>query len=97
VITEPSVLVAEFSTDVTEVLDTTLLLAPVPMQRIVSVTAPAAMRALRVIAADGRTVLRSNPGALTYDLNVAQLDAGTYVIIADLENGDQLRQRSIKQ
>jgi hypothetical protein len=97
VITEPSVLVAEFSTAMTEVQDPTLLLAPVPMQHMVSVTAPAPMRTLRVIALDGRVVLRSTPGTQTYDLNVAQLDAGPYLIIAGLENGDQLWQHTVKQ
>jgi uncharacterized repeat protein (TIGR01451 family) len=97
VITEPSVLVAEFSTAMTDVQGPTLLLAPVPMQHTLSVTAPAPMRTLRVIAVDGRVVLRSSPGTQTYELYVAQLDAGPYVIIAELENGEQLRHRIIKQ
>jgi hypothetical protein len=82
VITEPSVLVAEFSTGVDEAADGRIKVHPNPTSDQVRITVPAdATRTYRVFGADGRDV---QPPAVWSDdrllLDAAHLAPGFYVI-----------------
>ena len=82
VITPPSVLVAEFSTELEEVAKGRIVVHPNPTADLVRVTVPpGASRTYRVFAADGREVqlpaMWSNDDLL---LDASQLGTGLYVI-----------------
>ncbi len=82
VITEPSVLVAEFSTGVDEAADGRINVHPNPTSEQVRITVPSdATRTYRVFGADGREV--QMPGTWSNDvllLDASHLESGLYVI-----------------
>ncbi len=80
VITEPSVLVAEFITGVSSVEDVDLTLSPVPATDQLRVTSSTMIRSLRVITADGREVLSERIDAHTTMLDIGRLASGVYVL-----------------
>ncbi|MBK8228272.1 MAG: DUF11 domain-containing protein [Flavobacteriales bacterium] len=96
VITEPSVLVAEFSTGVGEEGTIRLQLAPVPVTDQLNVAAAMEMLSVRIIAADGREVDRRSVRASSAVIDVSGLKAGAYLISATLATGNEVRERFIK-
>ncbi len=97
VITEPSVLTAEFSTGVGEARRTNLLLSPVPVIDQLNVASPIEIRSVRLVAADGRDAGQRSVRATSAAIDVSRLNAGAYLLIAELENGTTSRERFIKQ
>ncbi|MBK6831758.1 MAG: hypothetical protein IPG92_13905 [Flavobacteriales bacterium] len=73
VITEPSVLVAEFSTGVADASSSELVLSPVPVSDLLTVQASSAIAAVRIMAADGREVLPSNTRGSGSSIDVSRL------------------------
>ena len=97
VITEPSVLVAEFSTAVQAQGQEQVRLQPNPAADRLMVKAATSMRTLRIIAADGREVLAQSGWASTASIDVSGLQPGAYLLIANQANGREARTRFIKQ
>ena len=97
VITEPSVLVAEFSTGVREDRSRELSLSPVPVSDRLRVTASIGIASLRIIAADGREVSAFGVNSSSTEIDLDQLRAGAYLLIATLIDGNEARERFIKQ
>ncbi|MBK8497767.1 MAG: T9SS type A sorting domain-containing protein [Flavobacteriales bacterium] len=96
VITEPSVLVAEFSTGVGEEGTTSLLLSPVPVIDQLNVVSPIEIRSVRIVAADGRDVTQRTVRSSTAAIDVSTLKAGAYLLIATMTNGNAVRERFLK-
>ena len=96
VITEPSVLVAEFSTGVNDVTGPILTMAPVPTHDLLQVSTSALMTKVALIAADGRHVLTRSISSNTIVLDVAPLKAGPYLLITTMEDGTAVRGRFVK-
>jgi uncharacterized repeat protein (TIGR01451 family) len=81
VITEPSVLTAEFSTDVRSEHDQQLLrVFPVPATHSLTVLADKAMRSLEVFGADGRSVLQATARSSSAMLDIQPLPVGIYFL-----------------
>ena len=82
VITEPSVLVAEFSTGVGRIPFTTMLIAPNPATDILRVTLQTALRTnAQVLSVDGRTIaVPITQQAHALELDVRFLAPGPYLI-----------------
>jgi hypothetical protein len=98
VITEPSVLVAEFSTGTGEVQHENLIaLAPVPASDELIVTSEEAIGLVRILAADGREVLQVNARSTHARIDLNGFSSGAYLLVAELENGTTARERFIKQ
>ncbi len=99
VITEPSVLVAEFSTTVGRgepVEPRQLVLAPVPVNDELWITADGAMEDVVILAADGREVMRRSVHASNVVLDLFSLGAGTYFLVATRTDGGVARERFVK-
>ncbi|MBL0126486.1 MAG: T9SS type A sorting domain-containing protein [Flavobacteriales bacterium] len=97
VITEPSVLTAEFSTGVAAVEIEGVALSPVPTTDHLRVSSNVPIDAIAVLSVDGRVVIRQRVTASTIDLNVSGLNVGAYLLIATLNNGSVVRESFIKQ
>ena len=98
VITEPSVLVAEFSTEVPAREQGYLRVAPNPANDRITVSAfDGAIEFVRIVAADGRTVMTKAVRADQLTLDVSLLDSGWYVLLAACSNGRIERYPFIKQ
>ncbi len=98
VITEPSVLTAEFSTGIANSTRLTgLSLAPVPVRDVLHFTSGQELTGLQVIAADGRLVLSAPVHGVNGSIRVSELKAGTYLIIGMRNDGSTVRQRFVKQ
>jgi uncharacterized repeat protein (TIGR01451 family) len=95
IITEPSVLVAEFSTGVAQENTTVITLAPNPATDEVIVTGAGMIDHVRIVASDGRTILARNPMAYRDAIEVSSLKAGAYLLIAELANGTHAREHFI--
>ncbi|MBK9629113.1 MAG: T9SS type A sorting domain-containing protein [Flavobacteriales bacterium] len=81
-ITEPSVLMAEFSTGVTNQIGNNVYLSPNPTTDLLNVRLPGnADRTFMVVAADGRTIaVPSKPTAQGLQLDTRSLPSGLYLI-----------------
>ncbi len=98
VITEPSVLVAEFSTGVNEARGSVLQVVPNPANDVVIVSVgEGSMDRLCVLAMDGREVMTATPRSARATLDLTALNAGVYVIKTELTNRAVVNQRIIKQ
>ncbi|MBL7951581.1 MAG: T9SS type A sorting domain-containing protein [Flavobacteriales bacterium] len=99
VITEPSVLVAEFSTGTRDQApgQGRLRLLPNPARDQLLVNAEGTMTAVRIIAADGREVLRTRVRSTHASIVLEQLKAGVYFISASFMDGSEIRERFIKE
>ena len=97
VITEPSVLVAEFSTGVGEVDEPRLQLSPVPVSDQLNVSSYVEIRSVRIFTADGREVDHRSIKATSGTIDVSVLNAGAYLLVATMSNGSTVRKRFIKQ
>ena len=98
VITEPSMLVAEFSTGMQgqPQEQEAMLLVPNPVSDELRISANSSIASLRVISADGREVLARSVRAANASITVDQLQAGAYLLIATFTNGTEARERFIK-
>ncbi len=99
VITEPSVLVAEFSTGVPDAFNGgDVDVFPNPTNGSVTVRSLTGdMRSLALLAMDGRTVLAERlSGVSMAQIDVAAIASGTYVVVITTGIGEQLRTRLIK-
>jgi uncharacterized repeat protein (TIGR01451 family) len=96
IITEPSVLVAEFSTGVEQEERSALSLAPVPASDELILSSGVAMANVRILGADGREVIRMAARSTHVRIELSGLKSGAYLLIAELENGNMARERFIK-
>ena len=100
VITEPSVLVAEFSTGVGHGPTGSgrqLSLLPNPaIDRLLVCASDGTIEMIILVAADGREVLRHSTRAASTTLDVSGLASGSYLLIAILNNGSVARGRFMK-
>ncbi len=97
VITEPSVLIAEFSTGLEQQERSAISLAPVPASDELIVTSSDAIANVRILAADGRDVMRMSARSTHVRIDLNGLKSGAYLLLAELENGTTARERFIKQ
>jgi len=97
VITEPSVLVAEFSTTVQELALEHMRLQPNPVrdQLLVSVDQGSIER-IRIVSMDGREVLSRSERGSSIVIAVDRFADGNYVMELTLSNGAMLRERFSK-
>ena len=97
VITEPSVLVAEFSTGVNSTSGSTLMLAPNPASDRVLVSAGGATIAdLRIFSMDGREVMRSIIRNASGVIDIAALPSGPYTVVVAMADDHKLTTHIIK-
>jgi len=99
VITEPSVLVAEFSTGVPDAFNGgDVDVFPNPTNGSVTVRSLSGdMRSLALLAMDGRTVLAERLSGISMtEIDLASIASGTYVVVITTGTGEQLRTRLIK-
>ena len=96
VITEPSVLSAEFSTSVDERSGADLQLAPNPAQEQLRIISDGTIGTIVVIGADGREVIRRSVRSMNFILDVAGLGAGAYFLTANMTNGSVVHERFIR-
>jgi uncharacterized repeat protein (TIGR01451 family) len=99
VITEPSVLVAEFSTGVQaqEQEQAQLLLQPNPASDQLRVSIDdGSIDAMTIVAADGREVMRRRVRSMSLTIDVKGLSAGSYFLLATLDSGIVVRECFIK-
>jgi uncharacterized repeat protein (TIGR01451 family) len=100
VITEASVLIAEFSTGTQAEgpgeVGRQLTLFPNPAQGSVMISAPSLMRSVQVFAADGREVVCRSVRSSNSTIDVTGLRAGSYYLFATLNNGSVVREQFIK-
>ncbi|HRH71209.1 MAG TPA: T9SS type A sorting domain-containing protein [Flavobacteriales bacterium] len=98
VITEPSVLVAEFSTHVSEAAGDGILIVPNPASDQLRISLPGGViHSVRVMAMDGRTVLTPTMKGESIAVDVSTLPVGSYVVSCNTWNGRPLHTRFIKQ
>jgi len=98
VITEPSVLTAEFSTGVQWQAQEqeAMRLLPNPVNDELRISANSSIATLRIISADGREVLAQALRAANASISVGHLRAGAYLLIAAFTDGTEARERFIK-
>ncbi|MFZ1331196.1 MAG: T9SS type A sorting domain-containing protein [Flavobacteriales bacterium] len=98
IITEPSVLVAEFSTGMQEQAQGQgqVRLLPNPVEDQLTVSSSGIIGLIRIISADGREVVRWNSGGGSASIDVKELKSGAYLLIAELNNGTSAHARFIK-
>jgi uncharacterized repeat protein (TIGR01451 family) len=100
VITEPSVLVAEFSTAIrTQDGATAMHVFPNPVDQVLSITMSnaASPYALEVLTLDGRLVAAHRASGPSFNLNVGDLAAGSYCIHVFDADGGEHRGRFFKR
>ena len=97
VITEPSVLVAEFSTGVGESIVAELELSPVPAARQLRIAAKSTIAAVRIISPDGREMQFQRMRSNSAEIDIAHLVPGSYLLAVVFENGTVAHKRFIKQ
>ena len=97
VITEPSVLVAEFSTGISHEHEVTLGLSPVPVREKLLLSCKIPIASMVIVGLDGREAFHRNVYGSTMEIDVADATAGTYVLVATLTDGTVVRERFIKQ
>ncbi|HRH71211.1 MAG TPA: T9SS type A sorting domain-containing protein [Flavobacteriales bacterium] len=96
VITEPSVLEAEFSTGVQERSQDAIRMMPNPVNDELRISSNSGIASLRIIAADGREVLARTVRAANTSIAVDRLQAGAYLLHATFTDGTEARERFIK-
>ena len=91
VITEPSLLVAEFSTGIHTVDGQKLSAFPNPANEQLLLASDVVIRSVRVFAADGRIVLEGTPRSATAHLDTSMLPNGIYHVQVSLADGRDQR------
>ena len=87
VITEPSVLTAEFSTGIAADVTTNLVLAPVPASDHLRIISSTMVDMVTVLAMDGRTITQQSLRSTTATLDVSALISGTYIVLVSDSDG----------
>jgi hypothetical protein len=98
IITEPSVLVAEFNTGGVSIEGPAgqfLSVMPNPVQDAITIVAPG-MGSLKVTGLDGRVVLQSRQAAATSTLSTGSLACGTYLLLWEPDHGAGIITRFMK-
>ncbi|MBL0126482.1 MAG: T9SS type A sorting domain-containing protein [Flavobacteriales bacterium] len=91
VITEPSVLTAEFSTGIRDNAPPKLMLAPNPANERIQLTSDVLINSVRIIAVDGRILAeRSVRSTISY-IDTSGLPNGLYTVRTTLESGGSQR------
>lgn len=98
VITEPSVLVAEFSTGGAGVErgSEQLVLLPNPTSSYLSITGTCSIVRIQVTDGAGRTLLSQNLTSEQHTLDLTGLSSGAYLLMVELENGSVVHERFVK-
>ncbi len=91
VITEPSVLVAEFSTGITDDPATDLVLAPVPASDQLRISSGTIIDMITILTADGRSIAQQRVRSTTTTLVVSAFPSGTYFLITNNADGSMHR------
>ena len=97
VVTEPSVLVAEFSTGVAGYPVNTIQVWPVPAKDRLNISASSPISSLRVVASDGREVDIPYTRTTLSSLDVSGLQPGAYLLEVRYTEGTDSHQRFIIQ
>jgi len=97
VITDPSVLVAEFSTTINEAARFGMTLAPVPATDFVTITTTAPITRLTIHTIDGRSAHITTASGLSNTIDVRSLSDGAYILSAYSNEGQRFSQRLLKQ
>ena len=97
VITEPNVLVTEFSTGMNRIGTSELSFYPGPVIDHLNFQCSGDLRSIVILAADGREVLRLGSQAAATSIDVSRSDPGAYVLLAEMSNGNVARAHFIKQ
>lgn len=97
IITEPSVLVAEFSTGVSDRAANALDLWPVPAKDRLNIDSPTPIVGIRILASDGREVIHPDKQTIPLNVDLTGVEAGVYLIIASFTNGTTTHARFIIQ
>ncbi|MBK9148033.1 MAG: T9SS type A sorting domain-containing protein [Flavobacteriales bacterium] len=97
VITEPSVLTAEFSTGTQRQSLEAIRLLPNPANDQLWISSDGTIYMITIIAADGREVLRRRMRTTSGTIDVSGLRAGSFFLVAILDNGSIAHERFIKQ
>ena len=97
VITDPSVLVAEFSVGVSEQRASELFLFPNPVKDQLTLTSDRQMVGIKLLSVDGHMVHQGPATGTQHVLNLGQLSAGTYIVDVSLEDGVHLRSYFVKE
>ena len=91
VITEPSVLVAEFSTGITANSASEFVLAPVPASDQLRIVSGTMIDLVTILAMDGRSIARQRVSSTTTTLDVSGLNSGAYLLITNNADGSMYR------
>jgi hypothetical protein len=91
VITEPSVLVAEFSTGITADAALEFVLAPVPASDQLRIVSGTMIDLVTILAMDGRSIARQRVSSTTTTLDVSGLNSGAYLLITNNADGSMYR------
>ncbi|HRH38846.1 MAG TPA: T9SS type A sorting domain-containing protein, partial [Flavobacteriales bacterium] len=97
VITEPSVLTAEFSTGAEELEGERTSISPNPTSTSLFVRSNGAMARVLVVATDGRTLMSQSVRSSFATLDVSGLPSGLHVLVVEWTDGTTSRERFIKQ
>jgi uncharacterized repeat protein (TIGR01451 family) len=95
VVTEPSVLVAEFSTRIGDNEADRLTVAPNPASDELRITGTAAIERISVITLDGRMAHSGSVRSNTAVLDVSHLPAGNYLLRAQFTDGGTVSERVV--
>ena len=96
VITEPSVLVAEFSTGVGEHQQDHIRLMPNPVNHELRINANSDIASLRIIATDGRELVTRSVRTANTSIAVDRIQAGAYLLVVTFTDGTTAHERFVK-
>ena len=96
VITEPSVLVAEFSTGVGEHQQGHIRLMPNPVNHELRINANSDIASLRIIATDGRELVTRSVRTANTSIAVDRIQAGAYLLVVTFTDGTTAHERFVK-
>ncbi len=96
VITEPSVLVAEFSTAILTPMSDDLIVSPIPASEQIRFQFPGTIERLSVITADGRVIFTSRPQAADGIVDIATLPSGCYLLQVRTSQGSVYCRRFVR-
>jgi uncharacterized repeat protein (TIGR01451 family) len=96
VITEPSVLVAEFSTAIPAPMSAELIVSPIPASDNIRFQFPETIERLSVMTADGRVIFTSRPQAADGIVDIATLPSGCYLLQVRTSQGSVYCRRFVR-
>ncbi|MBL7955649.1 MAG: T9SS type A sorting domain-containing protein [Flavobacteriales bacterium] len=96
IITEPSILVAEFSTAILTPMSDDLIVSPIPASEQIRFQFPGTIERLSVITADGRVIFTSRPQAADGIVDIATLPSGCYLLQVRTSQGSVYCRRFVR-